>query len=615
MFYSLILLPVTIVAIFFSIGSLLVFYKNEYFYEKIIYGFGFTVLLINFLYFICNLHLLLILQILLAFFLLSFAGLFLNLKRIKDLIKSLALSLIIIFLFFLLAFVYGEQFYVFRGNIYDHFSYLSTGMIFSDLKYSEVLNLYNSKIWPPGYISNGIPQIHARPSVQLLLGVLFNIPFISVADVGYIFKTITTVLTFFSFISFVNIYLKNNKYSIFIGFLFILSFFYFYNYEIDALSLIVFTPFFILILKNTPFFLFFLKNNNHKDSFIYIFCYAVSFIVYPNGSAAVSFPIFMYLIYDFFKKKINYKYLLHLIGYFLIFLLLVLPFYKSTIMYLVDSEIPVGLTNLVDFWGYYGAFILGKSNPTFDIFIVQNIKTIWATQGFSYTLISSIIKYNLEYNNIFFAFNIFPSIFGFYHFTTSANYVYANYILLIFLIYISYNIFFTITKNLKKIFYVQNALLILLRFFVIYFIIFFIYLVFNSLFWSAIKLFFIFSPLFFLIIAFNFSEKNKFIQPKYLFMILLSFLPFYKYSEYNYGIGKIDSFPSILKKEYKKDINWILKEDAFYKCDNIKYKFDDKFKDIYVSMTFNKYKKNNKNFDHNKVECEVLLVNKNFVIK
>jgi hypothetical protein len=187
--------------------------------------------------------------------------------------------------------------------------------------------------------------------------------------------------------------------------------------------------------------------------------------------------------------------------------------------------------------------------------------------------------------------------------------------LLIFLIYISYNIFFTITKNLKKIFYVQNALLILLRFFVIYFIIFFIYLVFNSLFWSAIKLFFIFSPLFFLIIAFNFSEKNKFIQPKYLFMILLSFLPFYKYSEYNYGIGKIDSFPSILKKEYKKDINWILKEDAFYKCDNIKYKFDDKFKDIYVSMTFNKYKKNNKNFDHNKVECEVLLVNKNFVIK
>jgi hypothetical protein len=284
-------------------------------------------------------------------------------------------------------------------------------------------------------------------------------------------------------------------------------------------------------------------------------------------------------------------------------------------MYLVDSEIPIGLTNLLDFWGYYGAFILGKSNPIFDSFIVQNIKTLWTNDGFSYTLILSIIKYNLENNNIFFVFNIFPSIFGFYHFTTSANYVYINYILLIFLVYISYNIFFTITKNLKKIFCIQNALFILLRFFIVYFIFFFIYLVFNSLFWSAIKLFFIFSPIFFIIISFNFFEKNKFIQPKYLFMILLSFLPLYKYSEYNYGIGRIDSFPSILKKEYKKDINWNLKENAFYKCNKIKYKFDDKFKDVYVSMVFNKYKKDNKNLDRNKVECEVIFVNRNFVIK
>jgi hypothetical protein len=615
MFYSLILLPVFIVTIFFSIGSLLVFYTKEYFFEKIIYGFGFTVLLVNFLYFISNFHLLLILQILLVIFLLSFAGLFFYSKVIKDLIILIALSLIVIFPFFLLAFFYGEQFYVFRGNIYDYFSYLSTGMIFSDFKYSEVLNLYNSKISTPGYISNGIPQIHARPSVQLLLGILFNVPFISVTDVGYIFKTIITILTLFSFISFVKSYLENNKYYIFIGYSFILSFFYFYNYEIDALSLITFTPFFILIIKNTTFLIVFFKNNNHKDSFLYIFCYAVSFIVYPNGSAAVSIPIFMYLIYEIFKKKINYKYFFYSVGYLIILLIFILPFYKSTIMYLVDSEIPIGLTNLVDFWGYYGAFILGKSNPIFDSFIVQNVKTLWANDGFSYTLILSIIKYNLDNNNIFFVFNIIPSIFGFYHFTTSANYVYINYILLIFLVYITYNIFFTITKNLKKIFCIQNALFILLRFFIIYFIFFFVYLVFNSLFWSAIKLFFIFSPLFFLIIAFDFSDKKKFIQPKYLFMILLSFLPFYKYSEYNYGIGKIDSFPSILKKESKMDIIWKLNDDDFYKCDKIKYKFDDKFKDIYVSMVFNKYKKNIKNLDQNKVECDVLFVNSNFVIK
>ena len=47
---------------------------------------------------------------------------------------------------------------------------------------------------------------------------------------------------------FFNLFNTNKKINLFISYSFILSFFYFYNYEIEALSLILSTPFLYLIL-------------------------------------------------------------------------------------------------------------------------------------------------------------------------------------------------------------------------------------------------------------------------------------------------------------------------------------------------------------------------------
>ena len=63
-------------------------------------------------------------------------------------------------------------------------------------------------------------------------------------------------------------------------------------------------------------------------------------------------------------------------------------------------------------------------------------------------------------------------------------------------------------------------------------------------------------------------------------------LPFYKYSEINYGIGKLDSFPSIIKKKNKSMINWNIDREKLSKCKNLEYDIDDRYKKIYISLIF-----------------------------
>jgi hypothetical protein len=618
MSYLIVIFPILILTIFFSLGNFLVFGKKICSYEKVVYGFGVVILLTNAFYFLFDLSLAKVLKIIFFFFLFTFVILIIQ-KKLVDLVKILFYSLPILFPLFFLDILYGEQFYIFRGNIYDQFSYLSTGMVLFDLNHSQVLELYKSKLYTDDYIINGIPQMYARSSTQLLIGILFNISSLSIAKVGYIFKIMVTLLSFFAFISFLKNYLIKSRYANLIAVCFIFSFFYFYNYEIDALSLLGFCPFFIIILKHSPNLIINLKNKNYTYLFLYTLVHALSFIIYPNGSAAVSPPIFFYLLFKIFKEKIKVCDFFYLIGFFLLFLLLVLPFYKSTFMYLF-SEMNIGLTNKVDFWGYYGAFIFGKSNPIHNIDVVMHIKSLAHSGTSFYTIAKEIIKANLDSNNSFFLFNIIPSIFGFYHFTTSSNYSYLfNILLIIFLVSITLIVLKNLYYNFKIILISKNNLLVYFKFIFFYFVVFFIYLILNSLFWSAIKLFFIFSPIFFIVVSFSFKDKNiekeNILLPRYAILILLSLLPFYKYSEFNYGIGKIDSFPSILKAKDKTDINWEFDNNALSKCSDIAYKFNDRFKKVYISMTFNKLKKNNNLYNPVSQKCEVLFINKNFIVK
>ena len=70
-------------------------------------------------------------------------------------------------------------------------------------------------------------------------------------------------------------------------------------------------------------------------------------------------------------------------------------------------------------------------------------------------------------------------------------------------------------------------------------------------------------------------------------------LPFYKYSVYNHGIGVLDSFPSIIKKQNKIGIEWTIDKNKLSKCKNIKLEINEFRKKIYISMLHNNIEKKN----------------------
>ena len=150
---------------------------------------------------------------------------------------------------------------------------------------------------------------------------------------------------------------------------------------------------------------------------------------------------------------------------------------------------------------------------------------------------------------------------------------------------------------------------IVVRIFLIYFIIFFLFLFAKNQIWSSIKLYFILCPIFFFILTLNFSENKPTIIKRYiLYMLIL--LPIYKYSQFNNGIGVLDTFPSVINKDSKILTKWSIDRSKLYKCNSLKYDLNDKFHKIYISLLFNHKKE--QNIQRN---CKISLEKTNFVLQ
>ena len=148
----------------------------------------------------------------------------------------------------------------------------------------------------------------------------------------------------------------------------------------------------------------------------------------PNNSF-----YFYYLI----KNKLNFSTYKNLFFCIIIFLLIIAPTYKSSIIFLYQ-QIIAGLFHGPDFWGYYGAFIFGKDNPIHDLETVSQVKKMWFNKNSIYELFKSIININVEKGNNFFYLNIIPSVLGFFHLSTSSAYGILNILLVLILIFLNF---------------------------------------------------------------------------------------------------------------------------------------------------------------------------------
>lgn len=570
--------------------------KLEKYYDlSLTLGFSIVAILCNILYFAINLNTGWILVFLsLVFIFCLFFNFYFDSRGSYKVFKNIFFLSLPISCFFLgIAQVYGEQFYVFRGNYYDHFNYVANGLAMSIYKFSDINTFYQDMRRDFPYHSL---NLGTRPISALLMSLLYKLKHLDIFYLSYLFKVIqliitsTAVLFFFKTVS----TSKNSLIFLFVSFVFVFSFWAIWIFEIDSLpqlsSLAVYICAFALLLDLDKH----LKAFNYKFLTIYAIIISSLFILYPEISTmyfviAIIFALILkWSAFNFFyetKKQIFFVIFL--------FLLFTLANFQGTYIYLISDAIKNGIIGLNDFWGYYGAFILGRENAVLQIDAARELKSFYLLNPKINELIFQVISINFDNDYFLFPANIIPSLFGFYFVTVSkgisaVELAHAS-LLVLFSVYLIYQTY----KNFKSLFASNNVIAALLNAFLIFLLIFSILLIFTGAYWSLVKFYFYMSPFIFLFICFKFKqhEKSLFMIPNYFVMILMLYFPIYKYGVFNSGIGRLDSFPSIIDKKEKQNFSWKFKKENLHNCANIYINVDEKFKLKYISLllAYNKY--------------------------
>ena len=551
------------------LGKFLAEKHQLFFFENFILGTSVTIIFINFTYFILNFSIensLLILSIIIILIFIK-----LNQFNVKFFLeKELLIFFLGIFIFFLPAIIYGEQFYIFRGNHYDSTWYLGNAVIVKNFLYSDFLNPTNR--FQIELISTLDKSLYERPGAALFLSI-FLLFSKNIFLVNFLFKGMFAVLAGFSFVFLIKSYfpkLKKFEKNILV-FSITFSFWVLYIFEIDALSQLIFLSYFSYLIVC---FIKILKENDISQSILFSLNASAGFIFYPQQ--------FLILFLIFALMVINYFFLLKQVSKFkniiffnfvtiILFFLFTSSHWESTYGDFAKT-FNIASAN-VDWWGYYGSFIIGRENLVFNNEFINEIKDMLNNSSNLNTIIY-IVKSHLDSGYYFSLVNILPSIFGYYHLTPGKSFTLVNLILLL----ICFYIIIYLTKN-----FIHNILFInknksesISQVFTSCIAIFVLILSINLIkynFWQIIKLYFFFSYFFITIFFFKFEKKKKQLTLRFSKIILLSFLifPIYKYSNYNNGIGRFDSFPSVIRADIKKNFDWKISDKKFIFCSKVEF--------------------------------------------
>ena len=539
--------------------------KKKNVYIRSVLGFSFFIIFINFLYFGLNLDLKTI-RILLIFFIILAHVVFFEKSFIIDFFASFKLSLLIIFFYLTLAFFYGEQFYIFRGNHYDTINYTGMSLIASLYSHNEIISLLNSRIFSttPYLLDFANRILTDRPMTSVFIGLFYLPSFIDLYLVNYLLKIffislIPSSVTFF----FEKSQLLISRSNVFlISQIFVFSFFIFYISEIDAysqLSVFAISLIFIsLILFN-----FNVHKLECKNLFYIVIISSSFFLLYPEQAFIYFFFSAIFIIFYNFKylKNLNLFYNI----FFFLFFFLILTYLGGAYIYnfllnqfnLVTDAIP-------EWWGYFGAYVLGAKNIIINSEHVLEIKKYLNNHSHFETL-KYIHLLNTENFGFFYFLNIFPSLFGVYY-INGLNFL-NIYIIHFLNIVVAISIFVFILFNTKKFIFEKNILYSFYKYLFLFIFFIFILIFLKSSYWLAIKLFFYFSFFIFLLTIIKFEKKS--IKLNFLLIFFIILFPVYKFSTFNHGIGNYDSFPSVLKKDLKIENNLVVTKEMIAECQTI----------------------------------------------
>jgi hypothetical protein len=595
------------------------FDKNTKYLSSII-GQFFFIIFITFLFnfFSLKMNLIFKLYIFLSFTAILYCYLF-KINQLKFFFKSiLFLILPSIILCFLPTIFYGENFYVFRGNHYDHFGQISTGLFFSQHNYNDLNSIIFNENFVQGqtsqkfskfYYSLALPNLYTRELQALYLGFLFQIKILNISLLSYllsIYSLSSLSLGFYFFLSQFNNAFSNLKKYLF-SLIFSISFWSLYIFEINAyaqLTTYSFSIIFFALILNLE------KSLKTIDlKYVNFLCLtsACIFLSYPEESFILFAFLFIFLIYNFrlffLKKKI-------FIFYIFLFLFFVSPkliTYIKLVFFMSETK--------NDWWGYFGSFILGKDNLVLNDFYVQKIKLLLNNYDSNiFSKILEIIKFHLFNEYYLSIINILPSLMGFYYLLPGRinNYLYF----ILYSVFIFY-LFFCILQNLIKVFKFKNKYFFFFKVYIYLFFLLSIFFIIQEKIYILFKIYFFFSPILFFLVFFRFNNKAV-LFPRYFLFFLMILFPIYKFSINNNGISRIDSFPSIINKNTKLNMNWSLNYNELKKCSRVLLDIDDYFINLYVANNLDFYSKEyyNKKYSTiilNNFDCKISVINGEFV--
>lgn len=593
--------------------------KEDYYLCPII-GLSIFSIVVTFLYNVLNLNLLSINFFFLIFLIIS---IYFNSKSALIYFKKILFFSIpiIIFLIFIII-LRDENFFVFRGNYWDQFTILSMALIFEDNRYSDIelllklenFDLENFQSFYDDLNKNNLSKDHYYFSFQniytrqfnsLLLAFFFIFKFLDPFQINLLIKLFfLTNIVFANIYFFKNFFKKDKKYFFLYSWLFILSFWNIYIFEIDAAAqLCAFSIFIFLLILIKKIIYKNLLSNQHLILFIILL--SSLFLIYPTLFMFFSFILFVILLfeYQFFIK--NFK---NFLIFFLLFILLVSPRLIDSVFLIFSNH-----SSSPDYWMYFGSFVFGRETVINNPELLSQLKLNLSSALEIKEKILLITKYHLINNYDFVLLNIPLSLFGFYHLTpTFFDGSALQLSLLILSVILVVIIFINIKKNLEfllinkkkfkfEIVFIFSALL------------FVFYLIITSKFYGLVKVYFFISPVLFIIFYTNLN--NRVLLRNLIIFIFIITIPFYKYSDNNYGIGRADSMPSILDQNKKINVIWSLKNADFAnlaeKCFNsFKIDNDDIIERGYLSIKIDYF-----NFkEDNNSNCIIKKNKKNFII-
>ena len=600
-----------ILYLFFIIGSylnkILNIIKNSDLLDLTILGYALFVIISFHSYFVLNLKNIYLLGLIIIFFLFYHTQyLYLISNNFKNLTKYSVIVLFYFLVFYIPIKIYGEQFYVFRGNYWDNFNYLTSALIFNKYSFFDTQSLNFFENFKNFQSIESI--VVYRPYINYFLSLYLNIKLIDVFLLNFSFKIFLSILNFLAFVSFLRIFKKINENSrILLSFIFSFSFFSLYIFETETLShlgsisllLISIKYLYILSLKN--------EDNKIKCIFFISLINGALFIIYPEIFIFFFIIFLSYFLVQFYKLKSKFKIKNYFI-YSLFFFLITISSYETNYEFLL-IQISHALRSDVHWWSYFGAFIIGRDNLILDINYIDQIKDSINGQNIFQLLKTFYFDHVKEGYNLIFL-NFIPSFFGMYYLTGGKIISTFSYILYFISFFISLYLLNILSKNIIFI-YKKRIKIIYISFLIIFFSI--IYLILKGSFWTVIKIYSY--SLIFIFISISIDFKKQKIN-KIIILILLIF-PFYKYSNFNFGIGTIDSFPSIINKDYKSKINWNLNKKDLLKCKKVFSSEKDYFvrayiniKTLYADKTF----ENSINLGNKKKYCKVSVIGKNYVV-